>query len=57
MTADDHLVGKRPTEAAMNQVSKMKSLRCKLADKDPSITNLGKFDPDNFNAHEDAFFF
>jgi hypothetical protein len=33
----------------------MKSLRRELADKEPSITNLGKFDPSNFDAHKDAF--
>ena len=39
----------------MNQASEMKILRHKLADKEPSVTNLGKFDPDDFDAHEDAF--
>jgi hypothetical protein len=40
---------------AMNQASIMKSMRCKLAGKEPSTTDLGKFDPDDFKAHEDAF--
>ena len=41
--------------ATMNQASEMKALRRELADKDPSVTDLGKFDPDDFDAHEDAF--
>jgi hypothetical protein len=41
--------------AMMNQVSEMKTLRHELADKDPSVADLGKFDTDDFNAHEDAF--
>ena len=39
----------------MNQASEMKSLRREIADKEPSIADLGKFDPDDFDAHEDAF--
>jgi hypothetical protein len=39
----------------MNQAAEMKSLRNELADKEPSITDLGKFDPNDFDAHEDAF--
>jgi hypothetical protein len=41
--------------AAMNQAAEMKNLRRELADKEPSVTDLGKFDPDDFDAHEDAF--
>jgi hypothetical protein len=41
--------------AVMNQAAEMKNLRRELADKEPSITELGKFDPDDFDAHEDAF--
>jgi hypothetical protein len=33
----------------MNQAAEMKSLRCELADKELSITDLGKFDPDDFD--------
>jgi hypothetical protein len=39
----------------MNQASEMKILRRELADKEPSIADLGKFDPNDFDAHEDAF--
>jgi hypothetical protein len=39
----------------MNQASEMKSLCRAIADKEPSIADLGKFDPDDFDAHEDAF--
>jgi hypothetical protein len=35
----------------------MKSLRCELANKELSIADLGKFDPDDFDAHEDAFLY
>ena len=41
--------------AVMNQAAEMKNLRRELADKEPSVTKLGKFDPDDFDAHEDAF--
>lgn len=41
--------------AAMNQASEMKTLRRERAEKEPSITDLGKFDPDDFNSHEYAF--
>jgi hypothetical protein len=57
----DHQKRGLPLEAAdfnaatMNQASEMKALRCELADKDPSVADLGKFDPDDFDAHEDAF--
>jgi hypothetical protein len=33
--------------AMMNQASEMKALRHELTDKDPSIADLGKFDPDD----------
>jgi hypothetical protein len=39
----------------MNQASEMKTLRRKRVKKEPSITDLGKFDPDDFDSHEDAF--
>jgi hypothetical protein len=39
----------------MNQASKTKSLRHELANKEPSVANLGKFDPNDFDMHEDAF--
>jgi hypothetical protein len=41
--------------AAMNQASEMKTLRRERAEKEPSITDLGKFDSDDFDSHEDAF--
>jgi hypothetical protein len=42
---------------AMNQASEMKTLRSgEQAEKEQSILDLGKFDPDNFDLHEDAFF-
>jgi hypothetical protein len=41
--------------AAMNQASEMKVLRRETTDKEPSIMTLGKFDPDEFDAYEDAF--
>jgi hypothetical protein len=41
--------------AAMNDAAEMKNLRHELNDKKPSISNLGKFDPNDFDAHEDAF--
>jgi hypothetical protein len=33
----------------------MKSLRCERAAKEPSVTVLWKFDPDDVGTHEDAF--
>ena len=39
----------------MNKVVQMKTLSHKLANKEPSMKELGKFDPDNFDAYEDAF--
>ena len=44
------------TTDIMKQAVTEKVLRKELADTEPSITNLGKFDLDNFNAHEDTFF-
>jgi hypothetical protein len=41
--------------AAMNLASEMKTLMRERSDKEPSLTDLGKFDPDDFDAHEDAF--
>ena len=41
--------------ATMSQASEMKILRHELTDKEPSVADLGKFDPDDFDAHEDAF--
>jgi hypothetical protein len=41
--------------AAMNQASEMKTLRRERVEKEPSITDLGKFDPDDFDSHKDAF--
>jgi hypothetical protein len=47
------LVAVDSNATSMNQASKMKILRCELvADKEPSVTDLGKFDPDDFNVHE-----
>jgi hypothetical protein len=36
--------------AMMNQASEMKNLRCELANKEPLVTDLGKFNPDDFDA-------
>jgi hypothetical protein len=41
--------------AAMNQASEMKTLQRERAEKEPSITDLRKFDPDDFDSHQDAF--
>jgi hypothetical protein len=41
--------------AAMNQASEMKTLRRERAEKEPSITDLRKINPDDFESHEDAF--
>jgi hypothetical protein len=43
------------TVEAMQQASEMKSLKRKIADKEPSVSDLGKFDPDEFDSFEDAF--
>ena len=39
----------------MNQAAEMKSLKHDMAEKEPSVSDLGKFDPDDFDAFEDAF--
>jgi hypothetical protein len=39
----------------MEEASEMKNLKREMADKEPSVSDLGKFDPDDFDAHEDAF--
>jgi hypothetical protein len=41
--------------AAMNAASEMKTLMHKCLDKEPSLMDLGKFDPDDFDAHKGAF--
>jgi hypothetical protein len=33
----------------------MKTLRCEMVDKEPLVNKHGKFNPDDFNAHEDTF--
>jgi hypothetical protein len=43
------------TAQVMNQAAEMKSLKREMADKEPSVSDLGKFDPDDFDAYEDAF--
>ena len=43
------------TADVINWVANEKVLRKELANMEPSITDLGKFDPDDFDAHEDAF--
>ena len=43
------------TTDVMQEAAQMKSLKCDLADKEPSVSDLGKFNPDNFNSFEDAF--
>ncbi len=40
---------------AMNEAAQMKVLSRELVDKEPSVKELGKFDPDDFDAYEDAF--
>ena len=40
---------------AMNKAAEMKNLSHEMADKEPSIKELGKFDPNEFDAYEDAF--
>jgi hypothetical protein len=39
----------------MNEAAQMKVLSHELANKEPSVKELGKFDPDDFDAYEDAF--
>jgi hypothetical protein len=57
----DHQKRGLPLEAAdfdietMNKVAQMKVLSRELADKEPSVKELGKFDPDDFDAYEDTF--
>ena len=43
------------TVQEMNQAAEMKGLKREMADKEPSVSDLGKFDPDDFDAYEDAF--
>ena len=43
------------TADMMQEAAQMKSLKCELADKEPSVSDLGKFNPDDFNLFEDAF--
>jgi hypothetical protein len=40
---------------AMNQAAEMKSLKRDMAEKEPSVSHLGEFDPDDFDAFEDVF--
>jgi hypothetical protein len=40
---------------AMNQAAEMKSLKRDMTEREPSVGDLGKFDPDDFDAYEDAF--
>ena len=57
----DHQKHGLPVNAAdfnvqvMNQAAEMKSLKRDMAEKEPSVSDLGKFDPDDFDAYEDAF--
>jgi hypothetical protein len=39
----------------MASVAEMKTLRREMKDGEPSVKDLGKFNPDDFDAHEDAF--
>ena len=39
----------------MKQSAQEKIVRKELAETEPTITDLGKFDPDDFNTYEDAF--
>jgi hypothetical protein len=39
----------------MASAAEMKTLRHKMTDSEPLVKDLGKFDPDDFDAHEDAF--
>ena len=43
------------TTDVIQEAAQMKSLKHELADKEPSVSDLGKFDPDDFNSFEDAF--
>jgi hypothetical protein len=42
-------------ETMSEAATEMKTLRRERAEKEPSVTTLAKFDPDDFDAHEDAF--
>jgi hypothetical protein len=39
----------------MNEAAQIKTLSRELADEEPLVKELGKFDPDDFDAYEDAF--
>jgi hypothetical protein len=43
------------TIETMADAAEMKTLRREVSDSEPSVKDLGKFDPDDFDAHEDAF--
>jgi hypothetical protein len=43
------------TVATMASVAEMKTLRHEMMDSKPSVKDLGKFNPDDFDAHQDAF--
>jgi hypothetical protein len=43
------------TVTTMASAAEMKTLRRKMTDSEPSVKALGKFNPDDFDAHEDAF--
>jgi hypothetical protein len=43
------------TIKTMASAAKMKTLRREMMDSEPLVKDLGKFDPDDFDAHEDAF--
>ena len=57
----DHQKRGLPVNAAdfsvqeMNQAAEMKSLKCRMVEKEPLVSNLGKFDPNDFDAYEDVF--
>ena len=43
------------TADVMQEAAQMKSLKREMADKEPSVSDLGKFDPDDFDSFKDAF--
>jgi hypothetical protein len=43
------------TIATMASAAEMKTLWGEMTDSEPLVKDLGKFDPDDFDAHEDAF--
>ena len=43
------------TPEVMKRSAQEKIVRAELADTEPTITDLGKFDPDDFDTYEDAF--